>query len=136
MPSPSAHLPPALWLTLDSPLKIPTLKPRPRMLQNSTPKKTTLNFNAHRAQGGRVHKRWLVADLREAHHSRFLLRPSALELFLQDRSTALLNFPSAKVGNGIFFVGKLDFLLELFPCFQGWGSGVGVWTLHHYNLRC
>ena len=50
------------------------------------------------AQGGRVLKRWLVADLREAHHSRFLLRPSALELFLQDRSTALLNFPSAKVG--------------------------------------
>ena len=28
---------------------------------------------------------------------RFLLRPSALELFMADRSTALLNFPSAKV---------------------------------------
>ena len=44
-----------------------------------------------------MHKRWKVADLREAHHSRFLLRPSALELFFADRATALLNFPSAKV---------------------------------------
>ena len=49
------------------------------------------------SQGPRVHKRWKVADLREAHHSRFLLRPSALELFFADRATALLNFPSAKV---------------------------------------
>ena len=54
----------------------------------------------HRAdmQVPRVHKRWQLASLREAHHARFLLRPSALELFMADRSTALLNFPSAKVG--------------------------------------
>ena len=45
-----------------------------------------------------MHKRWQLAALREAHHARFLLRPSALELFMADRSTALLNFPTAKVG--------------------------------------
>ena len=46
-----------------------------------------------------MHKRWVLGDVREAHHSRFLLRPSALELFMLDSSTALLNFPSAKVRN-------------------------------------
>ena len=31
------------------------------------------------------------------HHQRYLLQPSALEVFLDDRSNALLNLPSSEV---------------------------------------
>jgi PH domain associated with Beige/BEACH len=48
-------------------------------------------------QAGRVHKRWACAELAAVHHARYLLRPAALELFLADRSNALLSFPSPKV---------------------------------------
>ena len=45
----------------------------------------------------RTHKRWPLAQLAELHHARFLLQPCALELFLADRTTALLCFPSQEV---------------------------------------
>lgn len=45
----------------------------------------------------RAHKRWPLAALAELHHARFLLQPSALELFLADRTNALLSFPSPEV---------------------------------------
>ena len=48
-------------------------------------------------QGRRVHKRWAIAAVKEVHHARCLLQPSALEIFLHDRSNALLNFASNKV---------------------------------------
>lgn len=43
-----------------------------------------------------VHRRWAIADVKELHHARFLLRPSALKIFMLDRSNALLNFPTNK----------------------------------------
>ena len=33
----------------------------------------------------------------QVHHQRYLLQPSALEIFLADRSNALLNLPSSEV---------------------------------------
>ena len=45
----------------------------------------------------RAHKRWPLAAMAELHHARFLLQPSALELFLADRANALLSFPSPEV---------------------------------------
>ena len=33
----------------------------------------------------------------QVHHQRYLLQPSALEIFLTDRSNALLNLPSSEV---------------------------------------
>lgn len=45
----------------------------------------------------RTHKRWPLAQLAELHHARFLLQPCALELFLADRTTALLCFGSPEV---------------------------------------
>ena len=44
-----------------------------------------------------MHKRWACAELAAVHHARYLLRPAALELFMADRSNALLNFASPKV---------------------------------------
>lgn len=44
-----------------------------------------------------MHKRWAVSELVAVHHARFLLRPAALEIFLADRSNALLSFASPKV---------------------------------------
>ena len=48
-------------------------------------------------QTGRVHKRWACSELSAVHHARYLLRPAALELFMADRSNALLSFASPKV---------------------------------------
>jgi hypothetical protein len=36
-------------------------------------------------------------QLAELHHARFLLQPAALELFLADRTNALLSFDSPEV---------------------------------------
>ena len=48
---------------------------------------------------GRRHRRWALAGVAEAHHTRYLLQPTAAELFMADRSGhALFNFPSVKVG--------------------------------------
>lgn len=44
------------------------------------------------AKPTRTHKRWAVSAIIELHHARFLLQQSALEIFLADRSNALLNF--------------------------------------------
>lgn len=55
-------------------------------------------LSAKGAMQARMHKKWAVAAIKEVHHARFLLQPSALELFLVDRSNALLNFASNKVG--------------------------------------
>jgi hypothetical protein len=34
---------------------------------------------------------------RQVHHQRYLLQPSALEVFMADRSNALLNLPTPEV---------------------------------------
>jgi hypothetical protein len=47
-------------------------------------------------QGTTKHKRWFLDALAEVHHTRFLLQPAALEVFVHDRSNALLSFPSHK----------------------------------------
>ena len=47
-------------------------------------------------QGATKHKRWFLDALAELHHTRFLLQPAALEVFVHDRSNALLSFPSHK----------------------------------------
>lgn len=44
----------------------------------------------------RTHKRWAVGAITELHHARFLLQQSALEIFLADRSNALLNFDGSQ----------------------------------------
>jgi len=46
---------------------------------------------------GVKHKRWFLDSLAEVHHTRFLLQPAALEVFVHDRSNALLSFPSHQV---------------------------------------
>ena len=51
---------------------------------------------------GRYYKRWILDSIAEVHFARFLLRPSALELFQHDRSTALVNFPDAQVALSSF----------------------------------
>ena len=48
-------------------------------------------------QEGRSHKVWLVAQVAELHHARYLLQPRALELFLYNHSSALLSFETPKV---------------------------------------
>ncbi|KAK9905588.1 hypothetical protein WJX75_002584 [Coccomyxa subellipsoidea] len=48
--------------------------------------------SAGAAKPARTHKRWPVSAITELHHARFLLQQSALEIFLADRSNALLNF--------------------------------------------
>ncbi len=48
-------------------------------------------------RGARTFKRWPVASLVEVHHARFLLQPSAVELFFSDRSSAMINFESSEV---------------------------------------
>ena len=45
-------------------------------------------------QGATKHRRWFIDSLKEVHHTRFLLQPNALELFMHDRSNALLSFPT------------------------------------------
>ncbi len=50
------------------------------------------------AKPARTHKRWPVSAITELHHARFLLQQSALEIFLGDRSNALLNFDGNEVG--------------------------------------
>ena len=46
---------------------------------------------------GIKHKRWFLDSLAEVHHTRFLLQPAALEVFVLDRSNALLSFPTHQV---------------------------------------
>jgi PH domain associated with Beige/BEACH len=53
--------------------------------------------NRQTLRGVRTFKRWPVASLEEVHHARFLLQPSAVELFFSDRSSAMLNFESSEV---------------------------------------
>jgi hypothetical protein len=48
----------------------------------------------------RTHKRWALAAISEVHHARYLLQQSALEIFLNDRSNALLNFPGGPAARG------------------------------------
>ncbi|KAK9806574.1 hypothetical protein WJX73_003713 [Symbiochloris irregularis] len=77
----------------------------PRRIVPGTLRITTLqlDFNSDPEEGNgdappmRTHKRWAIAAIKEVHHARFLLQPSAMELFLHDRSNALLNFSSSKV---------------------------------------
>lgn len=38
-----------------------------------------------------------MSDVLVVHHARYLLRPTALEIFLSGRTSALLNFPSVQV---------------------------------------
>ncbi|KAK9836952.1 hypothetical protein WJX81_002248 [Elliptochloris bilobata] len=45
----------------------------------------------------RTHRHWELAAIVEVHHQRYLLQPSALEIFLGDRSNALLNLPSSQL---------------------------------------
>ena len=43
---------------------------------------------------------WLLLmgfHARQVHHQRYLLQPSALEVFMADRSNALLNLPTPEV---------------------------------------
>lgn len=54
--------------------------------------------SAGAAKPARTHKRWPVSAITELHHARFLLQQSALEIFLADRSNALLNFDGNEVG--------------------------------------
>ena len=54
------------------------------------------HHSAHTLQGVK-HKRWFLDSLAEVHHTRFLLQPAALEVFVHDRSNALLSFPSHQV---------------------------------------
>lgn len=49
------------------------------------------------AKAMRTHKRWPISGITELHHARFLLQQSALDLFLADRSNALLNFEGHQV---------------------------------------
>ncbi|KAK9824084.1 hypothetical protein WJX72_007613 [[Myrmecia] bisecta] len=48
-------------------------------------------------KASRTHKRWPLGRITEVHHARYLLQPNALEIFLADRSNALLNFADNKV---------------------------------------
>lgn len=48
-------------------------------------------------QGPRLHKRWAMEEVVAVHHARYLLRPTALEIFMSGRKSALLAFPSAQV---------------------------------------
>lgn len=54
------------------------------------------------AKPTRTHKRWAVSAITELHHARFLLQQSALEIFLADRSNALLNFDGNAVRHTAF----------------------------------
>lgn len=62
--------------------------------QGATPRKIA----EARKLSPEISRRWPLAGIREVHHSRYLLQPSALELFMSDRrSHAMFSFPSAQV---------------------------------------
>ena len=48
-------------------------------------------------QAPKTHKSWPIALIAELHYARYLLQSRALELFLSDRSSALLSFKTPKV---------------------------------------
>lgn len=84
-------------------------------------------------RGTRTFKRWPVAALVEVHHARFLLQPSAMELFFSDRSSAMLNFESAEVSPIYFIIIYLFFVIALSPmqfarfsCFNVVSTGKGT----------
>jgi hypothetical protein len=68
----------------------------------------------------RTHKRWLTNTINELHHARFLLQQSALELFLADRSNALLNFSGSQVRCIHSIFDNVDCVLEC--CSEGASS--------------
>eukprot|EP00727_Mastigamoeba_balamuthi_P007099 m51a1_g3009 putative beach domain-containing protein (2301) ;mRNA; r:833752-844561 len=47
-------------------------------------------------------RKWAIADIREVHLRRYLLRRSALELFFSNHTNALFNFPSQSVKQQVF----------------------------------
>mmetsp|Transcript_2662 Transcript_2662/g.7541 ORF Transcript_2662/g.7541 Transcript_2662/m.7541 type:complete len:1630 (-) Transcript_2662:717-5606(-) len=44
--------------------------------------------------GSLYHRRWRTAELSQVHHARYMLQPTALELFTKDRSSVFLDFGS------------------------------------------
>ncbi len=70
-----------------------------------------------------MHKRWASADIASVHHARYLLRPAALEIFLADRSNALLSFPSPKARAALPF--SVDWIHKAFALMRPPASGAG-----------